>query len=66
MKIGRYILLNLASVLLLQSDSLLPKNVLIEQYLISAQRYDGNEKYEKACKEFQKIESLQKSLPDDF
>ena len=66
MKTGNYIFLSIALSMLLQAEPLLPKNILIEQYLISAQRYENDNKCEKAKKEFEKIENLQENLPNEF
>lgn len=44
----------------------LPKNILLEKYLIAAQEYENKQEYKKAIKNFEEIEDLHISLPKEF
>lgn len=66
MNIGKMSLVLLILTSLLYADVYLPKSVQLEQYLISAKRYEKSGNYTKATKEFKKIERLQEELPVEF
>ena len=44
----------------------LPKDALLEKYLLSAKKYESQGKYKKAIGSFEKIEKLNISLPKEF
>ncbi len=44
----------------------LPKDALLEKYLLSAKKYESQGKYKKAISSFEKIEKLNITLPKEF